>query len=170
MAAIEVILKEPIQNLGAEADVVKVAAGFARNYLVPQGKAYYVTAGNLRRLNELKTKRAQREAKELNEAEELARRINKMRMQLTLETGGTGKAFGAITANDIAEKLRGELGGKEIDRHKITLEQPIKTTGEHEVVVKVHADVSARLKVIVKPADEGKAEGAEAEEKPRKSK
>jgi large subunit ribosomal protein L9 len=157
-ANVEVILKEKIQHLGLEADVVKVKAGYARNFLIPEGKAFYVTAGNLRRLNGLKAKRAEREASELNEAEELARRINKMRMSFTLETGETGKAFGSITTNDIAERLRAELGGREIDRHRIALEHPIKSTGEHEVSVKLHSEVVAKLKVNVKSSNEEKAE------------
>ncbi len=158
MSAVEVILKEHIPGLGVEADVVKVKPGYARNFLVPNGKAYFMTAGNMRRLNDLKKLRAEREGRELNEAEELGRRINKMRMQLTLETGETGKAFGSITSQDIADKLRGELGGREFDRHRIVLEHPFKSTGEHEVSVKLHHDVTAKLKVIVKSANDDKSD------------
>jgi len=166
MAHTQVILNEQIAGLGAEADVVKVRAGFARNFLVPQGKAFFVTPGNLRRLNALKAKRAEREARELNEAEDLARRINKARITLTLETGETGKAFGAITANDLAERLKGELGGLLIDRHRIVLEHPIKGTGEFEVPVKLHSDVTAKLSVTVKAATPPADEAAPAEEAP----
>ena len=87
MPTTEVILTEKIASLGAEADVVKVKSGYARNFLVPSGKALEVTPATLRRINQLKAKRAEREAAELNEAEELARRINKLKITITLETG-----------------------------------------------------------------------------------
>src|SRR5215203_3970934 len=106
MPTTQVILTEKIEHLGVEADVVKVKRGYARNFLVPQGKALEVTPATLRRLNMLRTKRAEREAKELNEAEEVARKINKLKITLELETGETGKAFGSITAADIAAKLK----------------------------------------------------------------
>jgi large subunit ribosomal protein L9 len=149
MAVTEVILKENIPGLGAEADVVKVRRGFARNFLVPQGKAYEVTPGNLKRLNLLKAKRAEREARELNEAEELARKINKVKLEFVLETGETGKAFGSVTAKDIEDKLVAEAEIK-IDRHRIRLERPIKESGEIEVPIHLHADVTATLKIEVK--------------------
>ena len=111
----------------------------------------------------LQAKRAEREAQELNEAQDLARKINKLKITVELETGESGKAFGSITATDLAERLKGELGGNvDIDRHKIHLDKPIKETGPHEVQVKLHADVTARLNVIVKAkGDEAKAEEAE---------
>ena len=149
MAVTEVILKENIPGLGAEADLVKVRRGFARNFLVPQGRAYEVTPANLKRLNLLKAKRADREAHELNEAEELARKINKVKLEFTLETGETGKAFGSVTAKDLEDKLLVEADIK-IDRHRIRLERPIKESGEIEVPIQVHADVTATLKVEIK--------------------
>ena len=164
MSTTEVILTEKISNLGAEADVVRVKRGYARNFLVPRGKALEVTPATLKRLNILKAKRAEREAQELNEAEELARRINKLKITLELETGESGKAFGSVTAADLAEKLKAELGGKiEIDRHKIHLDKPIKETGAHEVQIKLHHDVTATLNVTVKArgAEEAKPEGEE---------
>lgn len=167
MPTTEVILTEKIYNLGAEADVVKVKVGYARNFLIPGGKALEITPVSLRRINALKAKRAEREAQEMNEAQELARRINKMKLNLELETGETGKAFGSITAADIADKLRVELGGNTlIDRHKISLERPIKESGTHEVEVKLHSDVVAKLNVVVKAkgAPEAPAEGEEPTE------
>jgi large subunit ribosomal protein L9 len=149
MPVTEVILKENIPGLGAEADVVKVRRGFARNFLVPQGKAYEVTPANLKRLNLLKTKRAEREARELNEADELARKINKVKLDFILETGETGKAFGSVTAKDIEDKLFAEAEIK-VDRHRIRLERPIKESGEIEVPIQLHADVTATLKIEVK--------------------
>jgi large subunit ribosomal protein L9 len=152
MPSTEVILTENVPGLGAEADVVKVRRGYARNFLLPKGKAYEVTKSTLLQLDNLKKKRAEREARELNEAEELARRINKSHLVFKLETGETGKAFGSITGQDIVNRLKNELG-VEIDRHKIHLEHPIKTTGEHELQIKLHHDVTAALRFDVKSAE-----------------
>jgi large subunit ribosomal protein L9 len=167
----EVILTEKIHNLGAEADIVKVKTGYARNFLIPRGKALEVTPATLRRLNLLKAKRAEREAQELNEAQELARKINKVKLEIELETGETGKAFGSITAADIAEKIRAALGGHiEIDRHKIQLERPIKDSGKHEVNIKLHHDVTATIEVNVaaKGAAPASADGEAAKEEGEK--
>ncbi|MES2572837.1 MAG: 50S ribosomal protein L9 [Verrucomicrobiota bacterium] len=164
MSTTEIILTEKIANLGAEADIVRVKRGYARNFLVPRGKALEVTQASLKRINTLKTKRAEREAQEQNEADELARRINKLKISMELETGEQGKAFGSITAADIAERLRKELGSKvEIDRHWIHLEKPIKETGDHEVQIKLHAEVTAKLNINVKAKG---AEKAPEEAKP----
>jgi large subunit ribosomal protein L9 len=160
MPTTEVILTAKIESLGAEADIVKVKAGYARNFLIPQGKALEVTPANRKRLNTLQKARADREAKELNEAEELARRINKLKITVELETGETGKAFGSITAADLADRIKGELGGNiAVDRHRIHLEKPIKETGAHEVTVKLHHDVTAKFTVNVK-AKGGEEAGA----------
>lgn len=158
MPTTEVILTEKITSLGSEADVVKVKRGYARNFLIPEGKALEVTPATLRQLNKLKSKRAEREARELNESEELARRINKVKLTVVLETGESGKAFGSVTAKDLAEKLSAELGGVEIDRHRIELERPIKETGTQEISLKLHADVVAKFSVTVKSASEEAAE------------
>src|SRR5215469_16742424 len=168
MPLTQLILTENVPGLGAEADVVKVRRGYARNYLLPRGKAYEVTPATLRQLDNLKKKRAEREARELNEAEELARRIGKARITFTLETGETGKAFGSVTAQDIVNRLKNELGA-EIDRHKVVLERPIKDTGEHEVAIKLHHDVTAQLVLQVKSAEEPKPEAVSTPaEEPRK--
>ncbi len=170
MPLTELILTESVPGLGAEADVVKVRRGYARNYLLPRGMAYEVTPAALRKLNSLKQKRAEREARELNESQELARRIGKARFIFTLETGETGKAFGSVTAQDIVNRLKNEVGA-EIDRHKIVLERPIKDTGEHEVAIKLHHDVTAQLVFQVKSAADTKAEAVPAApEEPEKKK
>ncbi|MEO5720247.1 MAG: 50S ribosomal protein L9 [Chthoniobacterales bacterium] len=168
MPSTEIILTENIPGLGAEADVVKVRRGFARNFLLPQGKAYEITKSSMRKLDTLKAKRAEREAKELNEAEEMARRIGKSKMVFTLETGESGKAFGSVTANDIATRLKNEIGF-EIDRHRLALEHPIKSTGEHELPIKLHPDVIATLKFTVKSAAEPKPEANDATESDSRS-
>jgi large subunit ribosomal protein L9 len=169
MPSTEIILTENIPGLGAEADVIKVRRGYARNFLLPQGKAYEVTPASMRQLDNLKARRAEREASELNEAEELSRRIGKLKLIFTLATGETGKAFGSVTAQDIADRLKQELG-REFDRHLLTLEHPIKTTGEHEVPIKLHHDVIAKFKFQVKssegPKAEADTEAAEANARP----
>jgi large subunit ribosomal protein L9 len=162
MPSTEVILTENVPGLGAEADVVKVRRGFARNYLLPHGKAYEVTSAALRQLDTLKKKRAEREARELNEADETARKIAKAHLVFTLATGESGKAFGSITAQDIVNRMKNELG-LEIDRHKVILERPIKDTGEHEVAIKLHHDVTAQFKFDVKSAEESRERGTEAQ-------
>jgi len=167
MPSTQIILTENVPGLGAEADVVKVRRGYARNYLLPRGKAYEVTPASLRELDNLKKKRAEREARELNDAEELSRRIGKLHVTFTLETGGTGKAFGSITAQDIVTRLKNELGS-EIDRHKIGLDHPIKTTGEHEVAIKLHHDVSTQFTFQVKSAEPKAKAAASAPEEPEK--
>jgi len=157
MPSTEVILTEHVPGLGAEADVVKVRRGYARNYLLPQGKAHEVTPAAMRQIDNLKKKRAEREATELNDAEELSRRIGKLRVTFTLETGESGKAFGSITSHDIVTRLKNETG-HDIDRHKIVLEHPIKTTGEHSVAIKLHHDVPTTFVFQVKSTEEPKAE------------
>jgi large subunit ribosomal protein L9 len=166
----KVILTAKVANLGAEADIVRVRNGYARNYLLPRGFAMENSKAAEKRLNALKAQRAEREAKELNESEDLARKINKLKITLDLATGEQGKAFGSITAADLAEKIKSELGGKiEIDRHKIVLEHTIKTGGEHEVTIKLHHDVTATLHVTVRTGAAGEAPAPAheaAEEKP----
>jgi large subunit ribosomal protein L9 len=167
MPSTQIILTENVPGLGAEADVVKVRRGYARNFLLPTGKAHEVTPRARRQIDMLKAKRAEREARELNEAEDLARRIGKLKVTFTLHTGETGKAFGSITANDLAERLKQELS-RDIDRHLLVLEHPIKTTGEHEVPLKLHHGVTAKFKFNVKSSEEPKLE-APAEESADKS-
>lgn len=167
MPLTELILTENVPGLGAEADAVKVRRGYARNYLLPQGKAFEVTPAAVRQLDNLKKKRAEREARELNESEELARRIGKLRVIFTLATGETGKAFGSVTAQDIVNRLKNEIGA-EIDRHKVVLERPVKDTGEHEVQIKLHHDVSATFSFVVKSTEEPKPEQTAATEPEKK--
>lgn len=168
MSHTEVILTTHIPDLGAEADVVKVRRGYARNFLIPRGMAHEVTPASLRMTNSLKARRAEREARELNEANDLGRRLGKLRLSFLLETGEAGKAFGAITAKDIAERVKSETG-QDLDRHRISLERPIKETGDFEVEVRLHPEVTATLKLAV-TAKNPKPEAAgeeEAEIKPK---
>ena len=167
MSQTEVILTAHIPSLGAEADVVKVRRGYARNFLIPRGMAHEVTPASLRMTDSLKARRAEREARELNEANDLAKRLNKVKLAFVLETGESGKAFGAITAKDIADRIKAE-SGQEIDRHRIALERPIKETGDFTVNVRLHPDVQAALKLSVTSKNARPEEAADAGEAPAK--
>lgn len=152
MANAQVILKEKIEGLGLEADVVKVRAGYARNFLIPQGKAYEASRANLRHVEALKVSRARREAAELAVAQDVASRIAKLKPKFTLSTGQGGKAFGSVTSMDIHKEL--EAAGISIDRHAIELEKPVKKSGKTEVLVRVHPHVTATLTITVDAGDE----------------
>ena len=162
MAYAEVILTENIPNLGAEADLVRVRRGFARNFLIPNGKALEVTPSSLRKINHLKAKRSEREARELTAAEQLASKINKLVLDFSLETGETGKAFGSVTAKDIHDRLAAELNNIELPKHAVSLEKPFKESGEHEMEVRLHPDVTAKLRVRISTPKRASAE-ADAE-------
>ncbi len=159
MAFQQVILTTLMPNLGAEADVVKVRAGYARNFLFPRSLAYEVTPASLAKLEDLKKKRAAREGQELNDAQELAGKINKIKLTMTLETGSTGKAFGSISMRDIEDRLAKDFPNIKLEKHMIQLDKPIKETGEHEVPVRLHPDVTAAFKIIAQATPK-------AEEKP----
>jgi large subunit ribosomal protein L9 len=155
MANAQVILKEKIAGLGAEADVVKVRAGYARNFLIPQGKAYEASRSNLRHVEALKTSRARREAEEILTFQEIATKISKLTPKFTLSTGQGGKAFGSVTSMDIHKHL--EANGIVIDRHAIELEKPVKKSGKTEITVRLHPQVIATLTISVDAGDEEKA-------------
>ena len=147
MANAQVILKEKIAGLGAEADVVKVRAGYARNFLIPQGKAFEASRANLRHVEALKASRAAREAEELLGLQELATKISKLKPKFVLSTGQGGKAFGSVTSIDIHKEL--EAAGIVIDRHTIELEKPVKKSGKSEVQIRLHPEVTATLTISV---------------------
>lgn len=167
MAKTEVILTHNIVGLGGESDQVKVAAGYARNYLFPQGFAIPVTGANKRRLEVLKQRRAEREAHELNTMTDLAKGLSKLICVVTVKTGEDGKMFGAVTSGMIADQLKNQFDIS-LDKKKIHLEHPIKALGEHEVEMRLHPDVQAILKVRVDsstPLPEKAPEAAAAETK-----
>ncbi len=147
MANAQVILKEKIAGLGAEADVVKVRAGYARNFLIPQGKAFEASRANLRHVEALKASRAAREAEELIGFQELAAKITKLKPKFALSTGQGGKAFGSVTSIDIHKEL--EAAGIVIDRHAIELDKPVKKSGKSEVQIRLHPEVIATLTISV---------------------
>lgn len=159
MATSQVILREKIEGLGAESDVIKVRAGYARNFLVPQGKAFEATRQNLRHVEALKASRAQREAKELADAQALASKISKLRPKFVLEVGAAGKAFGSVTSIDIHREL--EAAGVVIDRHAIELDKPIKRSGKNDVTVRLHPEITTTLTINIEASTPESGEVAE---------
>ena len=152
MAKIEVILSHHIVGLGSESDQVKVAAGYARNYLLPHGLAFPLTQGNKKRLEALRKRRAEREAHDLNAMTELARSLGKMTLTIAMKTGDDGKLFGSVTNGTIADELKKQFEVT-LDKRKIHLEKPIKSIGEHEAEMRLHAGVHTTLKIIVKSSN-----------------
>jgi len=143
MANNEVLLLKPVDGLGAEGDQVKVRAGYARNFLLPQGMAVPLTGANRKRIEALKKARALREVKELDGAQALAKQIEKAGIAIAVKTGEGGKLFGAVTTHDIHDKL--VAAGITVDKRRIHLGQPIKTLGKHEVKIRLHPEVSVEL-------------------------
>jgi large subunit ribosomal protein L9 len=144
----EVILTQNIVGLGAESDQVKVAAGYARNYLFPQRLAIPVTQANRRHIEALKQKRAEREAHEFNTMTELAKGVQKLICVLKVKTGDDGKMFGSVTSGMIADELKHQFDIS-LDKKKIHLEHPIKVLGEYDVELHLHNEVKSTLKVHV---------------------
>jgi large subunit ribosomal protein L9 len=145
--AIEVMLIKDVPGLGAESDVVRVAEGYARNYLYPQKLAAPVTEATRRRIEKRRRERAEAEAAALAEARALAAKIEKMSVNIPVKAGADGKLFGAVTAASIAETLRAQ--GVELDRHQIEIEGPVKELGVVTATVHLHPQVSTALKVWV---------------------
>lgn len=148
MAKTEVILTKHIVGLGSESDQVKVAAGYARNYLFPQGFAIPMTNANQRRLEVLKQRRADREAHELNTMNDLARSLTKLICVIGVKTGDDGKMFGSVTAGMIASELMHQFDVA-LDKRKIKLADPLRSLGEHEIDLHLHPDVHGVLKVRI---------------------
>jgi large subunit ribosomal protein L9 len=171
----EVILTHNIVGLGGESDQVKVAAGYARNYLFPQGLAIPVTQANKRRLEALKQRRAEREAHEFNTMSELAKGVGKLICIIKVKTGEDGKMFGTVTSGMIADELKHQFDIS-LEKRKIHLEHPIRTLGEHDIELRLHHEVNATLKVRVEstnplptpaeaPAGEAKPAGEKTEKR-----
>jgi large subunit ribosomal protein L9 len=148
MPKTEVILTHNIVGLGGESDQVRVAAGYARNYLFPQQLAIPLTGANKRRIESLKQRRAVREAEELNHMTELSQSLAKLTALITVKTGEDGKMFGSVTSGTIADQLKNQFDVA-LDKKKIHLEHAIRTLGDHEVELRLHADVITKLKVRV---------------------
>ena len=143
----EVILKEDVANLGHRGDVVKVADGYGRNFLLPRKLALQATLANKKQIEEMKASAVRRSAAEKVVAEELAAKLAPVVLVFTRKSGENGHLFGSVTSSDIAAELAAQ--GFEIDRRKITLHDPIKALGNFEVSIKLHKEVSAPVKVKV---------------------
>ncbi len=162
MAKTEVILTHNIVGLGGESDQVKVAAGYARNYLYPQRLAIPVTQTNKRRLESLRQRRAEREAHEFNTMSELSKSISKLIAVIHVKTGDDGKMFGSVTSGSIADVLKTQFDIS-LDKKKIHLEHPLKALGEYEVELRLHPEVQTTMKVRIESDRPVTAEaGAEA--------
>jgi large subunit ribosomal protein L9 len=178
MAKTEIILTHNIVGLGGESDHVKVAAGYARNYLFPQGLAIPLTSANKRRLEALRQRRAEREAHEFNTMNDLAKSISKLICVVMIKTGEDGKMFGTVTSGMIADQLKTQFDVT-LDKKKIHLEHPIRSLGDHEIELRLHQEVATTLKVRVEtstpppqplaaPAVEGKKEEPTTEKRGRR--
>jgi large subunit ribosomal protein L9 len=143
----EVILKEDVPKLGSRGDVVKVAEGFGRNYLLPQKLAILANMGNKAVIEQMKAASVRRSAKEKVQADELAKQFDGLSASFTRKSGENDQLFGSVTSSDIAEALAKK--GFELDRRKIQLHEPLKTVGEFMVPVKLHKDVTVHLKVVI---------------------
>ncbi len=143
----EVILKEDVIKLGNRGDVVKVADGYGRNYLLPGKLAIEATAANKAVIEQMKGSAIRKSAKEKGEAEQLASQVTAVELVFERKVGENDQLFGSVTSGDIAHGL--ELKGYQIDRRKISLEEPLKSLGEYHVPVKLHRDVTAHVKVTV---------------------
>jgi large subunit ribosomal protein L9 len=147
MAQVNLILQEAVPSLGEVGDLVKVKPGFARNYLIPQGKAIFATEARVKELEHHKRVVAEKAAKQLKDLEGAKRRVEAVSLEITARVGEEGKLFGSVTTLQVHEALAAK--GFEIDRRRIELSEPIKEIGDHTVRVKLHRDVVAELKVKV---------------------
>jgi large subunit ribosomal protein L9 len=147
----KVILKENIETLGNIGDLVKVAPGYARNFLIPRGFALEATTRNAKALDHAKRQMQYKKDKVLEQARQFAARIEAVALTLPHQAGEEGKLFGAVTNMELAEQLK--VHGIEVDRKKIALAEPIKQLGEFTVAIKIHPEVTANLKVNVTKAE-----------------
>lgn len=143
----EVILKEDVANLGHRGDVVKVAEGYGRNFLLPRKLALQATASNKSIIEQMKSAAARRSATEKAQAETLAGQLASLALSFTRKSGENGHLFGSVTSADIAHELAAK--GFEVDRRKIQLVEPLKAVGEFAVAIKLHREVTAQVKVAV---------------------
>lgn len=167
---VEVILKKRVPGLGAEADLVKVKPGYARNYLLPRDIAAVATTASKRQVEELKRQRAQREAAELNAAQELSGKLSKLTLTFQMQSSDSenAKVFGSVTAQDIIDRLA--TLGHVVEKKQLDLPRPIKDLGEHSVAVKLDQGVESKLNVVLAKLDaEVKEEEAAAKKKGAKA-
>jgi large subunit ribosomal protein L9 len=143
----QVILREPMENLGNAGEIVEVKPGFARNYLIPQGKAYEATPLNVRRIESERQKQQAKAAETLAEARARAGSLEAVSLTFHARAGEEGRLFGSITSADIAERLAEQ--GVQVDRRQIELDEPIKALGVFSVPIRIHSEVRPEIKVWV---------------------
>ncbi len=143
----EVILRQDVEKLGTTGQVVKVAPGYARNFLVPRGLAVPATEANKKIVEQQRQAYLRKEAKLAADAQELAKLMANVSINISQKAGENDQLFGSVTAQDIADQL--DKQGYKIDRKKVALDHPIRTIGEHKVVVKLHREVSIEIPVNV---------------------
>jgi large subunit ribosomal protein L9 len=148
--SIEVILKEHVEHLGRRGEIVKVADGYARNYLLPRKLALAVTAENKKQIERERAKAEARDAEEQMTAQALATRIEAIELSVGRRVGENDTLFGSVTSADIAEALSAR--GLPVDRRRIQLAEPLKTLGDHTVPVKLHREVTAQIKLKIVPS------------------
>jgi len=149
--SMKLILTNEVTGLGAPGDVVEVAGGYGRNYLVPRGLAMPWTRGAEKQIQLIKRARAARDIRGLDDAREAAKRLAALTVQLDVRAGAAGRLFGSVSASDIARAVQ-VAGGPELDRRRIEVTTPIRTVGTHQVTVRLHPEVSATLDVEVRAA------------------
>jgi large subunit ribosomal protein L9 len=147
----ELILQEDVEKLGHRGQIVEVAEGYARNYLLPRKLALPVSKGNLKQVEQVKRALAKREATEREGAQKQAELLGSLVVELARKAGENDQMFGSVTAADISDGLAAQ--GYSVDKRKIELDQPIKTLGEYQVPAKLHREVTASIKVVVKRAE-----------------
>jgi large subunit ribosomal protein L9 len=147
MAQMEVLLREDVENLGTRGQIVKVKAGYGRNYLLPRNVAVEATPGNMKMIEQEKKALLKREAKEKASAENQATSLAALELTFTRKVGEHDVLYGSVTSMDIAEAIKEK--GFEIDRKRILLKEPIKELGEHAVPIRLHREVTSNIKVTV---------------------
>lgn len=147
MPTIEVLLREDVDNLGHRGQVVKVRAGYSRNYLIPQKLAVLATGGNLKLIDQQRRSILKRETHELSTAQQQAEALKEVTLTFVRKVGENDTLFGSVTSMDVANALHEK--GYELDRRKIVLHEPIKMLGEFQVPIKLYRDVKAEIKVVV---------------------
>ena len=144
----QMILQEDVDKLGNRGEVVTVAEGYARNYLLPRKLALEATTGNMKRLEKMRASFAKKEAVERGDAQKLTELLAEVSLEVSRKSGENDQLFGSVTSADVAEALTAK--GFTIDKRKITLSEPIKTIGEFEIPIKLHRDVVSKVKLTVK--------------------
>ena len=148
----KVILQKPVDKLGVPGDIVEVADGYARNYLMPRGLAVKATKGGVKHIDSLQRAHRVRVNQAKAEAEQVASRLTATPIRVTAHVGEEGKLFGSVTASDLAEAIR-EQAGIRVDRHDVHLDEPIRSVGVHEVRVHLFAEVDPVLTVEVEASE-----------------